>query len=114
MTPEEYYYRNIPIHNKSAIYDMRIKSLKWMLGCFKSGTIRKRTIIALIPITQLYDLLEYLEELERYEECSIVKEIIDLIYNSNIKTTMKDFYTNNPRNLHERVSDKNLLKTTKN
>jgi|TARA_B110000881_G_C18385340_1_gene418235 hypothetical protein len=85
MTPEEYYYRNIPIHNKSAIYDMRIKSLKWMLGCFKSGTIRKRTIIALIPITQLYDLLEYLEELERYEECSIVKEIIDLIYNSNIK-----------------------------
>lgn len=83
MTPEEYYYRNFPRATKSAMYDMRIKSLSWMLDCFKSGTIRRRTIVALIPITQLYDLLEYLEELERYEECSIVKEIIDLIYNSN-------------------------------
>ncbi len=85
MTPEEYYHRNHPRLSKSAIYDMRIKSLKWMLDCFKSGKIRKQTIISLIPITQLYDLLEYLKELERYEECSIVKEIIDLIYNSNIK-----------------------------
>ena len=83
MTPEEYYYRNFPRPRKSDMYDMRIKSLSWMLDCFKKGTIRRRTIIALIPITQLYDLLEYLEELERYEECSIVKEIIDLIYNSN-------------------------------
>jgi len=83
MTPEEYHYRNLPKPTKSAMYDMRIKSLSWMLDCFKSGTIRKRTIISLIPITQLYDLLEYLEELERYEECSIVKEIIDLIYNPN-------------------------------
>ncbi len=84
MTPEEYYYRYIrPKGDKSAIYDMRIKSLSWMLGCFKNGTIRRRTIVTLIPITQLYDLLEYLEELERYEECSIVKEIIDLIYNLN-------------------------------
>jgi hypothetical protein len=85
MTPEDYYYKHNPRPNKSSMYDMRIKSLSWMLDCFKSGTIRKRTIISLIPITQLYDLLEYLEELERYEECSIVKEIIDLIYNSNIK-----------------------------
>jgi len=85
MTPEEYYYKHNPRPNKSSMYDMRIKSLSWMLDCFKSGTIRKRTIISLIPITQLYDLLDYLEELERYEECSIVKEIIDLIYNSNTK-----------------------------
>ena len=46
----------------------------------KEGTIRRRTIIGLIPVSQLYDLLDYLEALERYEECSIVKEIIDLIY----------------------------------
>lgn len=84
MTPEEYYYRYVHSkRGKSAIYDMRIKSLSWMLECFKNGTIRRRTIVTLIPITQLYDLLEYLEELERYEECSIVKEIIDLIYNLN-------------------------------
>ena len=76
MSPEEYYYRKFK-PSKSAMYDMRIKSMAWMLDCFKKGTIRKRTIIGLIPITQLYDLLDYLEELERYEECSVVKEIID-------------------------------------
>jgi len=79
MSPEEYYYRKFK-PNKSAMYDMRIKSMEWMLDCFKQGTIRRRTIIGLIPITQLYDLLDYLENLERYEECSIIKEIIDLIY----------------------------------
>ncbi len=85
MTPEEYYYKFIyPRIDKSAIYDMRIKSLSWMLGCFKKGTIRSKTIINLIPVGQLYDLLDYLEKLERYEECVTVKEIIDLIYEPNI------------------------------
>tara|TARA_B100001564_G_scaffold139594_1_gene117209 strand:+ start:330 stop:590 length:261 start_codon:yes stop_codon:yes gene_type:complete len=79
MTPEEYYYRKFR-PSKSAMYDMRIKSMEWMLDCYKQGTIRRRTIIGLIPVSQLYDLLDYLEALERYEECSIVKEIIDLIY----------------------------------
>jgi|TARA_R110000851_G_scaffold131192_1_gene265009 hypothetical protein len=85
MTPEEYYYRYIhPKRDKSAIYDMRIKSLGWMLGCYKEGKIRSKTIINLIPVEQLYDLLEYLEALERYEECITVKEIIDSIYEPNI------------------------------
>jgi len=80
MTPEEYYYRGQFKPRKAAMFDMRIRSLEWMLSCFKNGKIRKRTIIGLIPISQLYDLLEYLVDLERYEECSIVKEIIDTIY----------------------------------
>ncbi len=85
MTPEEYYYKYIhPKTDKSAIYDMRIKSLAWMLECHKKGTIRAKTIINLIPVGQLYDLLDYLEQLERYEECMTVKEIIDLIYEPNI------------------------------
>tara|TARA_B100000780_G_scaffold109909_1_gene76856 strand:+ start:362 stop:625 length:264 start_codon:yes stop_codon:yes gene_type:complete len=84
MTPEDY-HRGQFRPSKTAMFDMRIKSLKWMLNCYKDGTIRRRTIIGLIPITQLYDLLGYLEELERYEECSIVKEIIDIIYKSNLK-----------------------------
>ena len=79
MTPEEYYRKQFN-PDKSVIYDMRIRSLEWMLACYNRGTIRKRTIIGLIPITQLHDLLKYLEELERYEECLIVKEIIDKIY----------------------------------
>jgi|TARA_R110002124_G_scaffold88900_1_gene227682 hypothetical protein len=90
MTPEEYYHKYIITKlDKSTIYDMRIKSLDWMLSCFKKGTIRKRTIIALIPISQLYDLLEYLEALERYEECITVKEIIDSIYKPNITQKQK-------------------------
>jgi hypothetical protein len=80
MTPEDY-YRGQFKPRQAAMFDMRIKSLEWMLACFKKGTIRSRTIIGLIPITQLNDLLEYLVDLERYEECSIVKEIIDTIYN---------------------------------
>lgn len=81
MTPEEYYYYEHINPRQSSMFDMRIRSLEWMLACFKKGTIRPRTIIRLIPITQLYDLLDYLVDLERYEECSIVKEIIDTIYN---------------------------------
>tara|TARA_B110000003_G_C16338371_1_gene413756 strand:+ start:351 stop:596 length:246 start_codon:yes stop_codon:yes gene_type:complete len=79
MTPEEYYRKHYR-PSKHDMYEMRIKSLAWMLSCFDKGTIRKRTIVGLIPLNQLYDLLEYLVELERYEDCTIVKEIIDKIY----------------------------------
>ena len=48
MNSEEYYYKYI-MKDNSAMYEMRVKSLDWMLECFKKGTIRKRTIISLIP-----------------------------------------------------------------
>jgi hypothetical protein len=82
MTPEEYYYKYIRKDNE-VLYEMRIKSLKWMLGCFEKGTIRKPTIVNLIPLSELYSLLEWLEERERYEQCLIVKEVIDKIYEPN-------------------------------
>jgi hypothetical protein len=66
--------------DNSAIYEMRVKSLDWMLECFKKGTIRKRTIISLIPKKQLVDLLDWLVVLERYEDCVIVKEVLDIVY----------------------------------
>jgi hypothetical protein len=56
-----------------------------MLGCFEKGTIRKQTIINLIPLDGLFDLLEWLEEKERYEDCLTVKTIIDTIYKPNKK-----------------------------
>ena len=79
MTPEEYYYKYIR-KDKSALYEMRIQSLEWMLGCFEKGTIRKRTIVNLIPKDQLNELLSWLVELERYEDCVVVKKVLDKIY----------------------------------
>jgi len=52
------------------------------LGCFEQGTIRKRTIVNLIPLSELNTLLEWLEEQERYEECQTVKTVIEKIYES--------------------------------
>ena len=79
MTPEEYYYKYVR-KDKSALYEMRIKSLEWMLGCYKKGTIRQKTIQNLIPLEQLHDLLDWLVDKERYEDCIITKEVIDTIY----------------------------------
>tara|TARA_B100000900_G_C20545260_1_gene702258 strand:+ start:978 stop:1388 length:411 start_codon:yes stop_codon:yes gene_type:complete len=85
MTPEEYYYKYV-VKDKTIIYEMRIKSLAWMLGCYKKGTIRRNTIINLIPLSELYGLLSWLEERERYENCATVKEVIDTIYESDLKS----------------------------
>jgi hypothetical protein len=79
MSPEEFFHRN-QIVSKKEIFEMRVKSLDWMLGCFKRGTIRRNTIVNLIPLEDLYGLLEHLEEIERYEDCIIIKEVIDTIY----------------------------------
>lgn len=86
MTPEEYYYRNkLKGFNEEALFEMRVKSLEWMLGCYKRGTIRRRTIVNLIPLGNLYDLLNHMEGAERYEDCQIIKEVIDTIYEQNHK-----------------------------
>lgn len=86
MTPEEYYYRNkLKGFNEEALFEMRVKSLEWMLGCYKKGTIRRRTIVNLIPLGNLYDLLNHMEGVERYEDCQIIKEVIDTIYEQTHK-----------------------------
>ncbi len=86
MTPEEYYYRNkLTKFNEEALFEMRVKSLRWMLGCYNKGTIRRRTIVNLIPLGNLYDLLNHMEGIERYEDCQIIKEVIDTIYEQNHK-----------------------------
>jgi|TARA_B110000211_G_scaffold35866_1_gene36177 hypothetical protein len=87
MTPEEFYHLNKGklLTGKETMFEMRVKSLAWMLGCFEKGTIRKQTIINLIPLDGLFDLLEWLEEKERYEDCLTVKTIIDKIYKPNKK-----------------------------
>ena len=66
--------------NSHQLFEARLKSLKWMLGCFRDGTIRKRTIVNLIPEKNLLDLLETLEEDERYEDCQVTLDVLKEIY----------------------------------
>lgn len=87
MGPEEFFHRNRLI-NKDTLFEMRVKSLDWMLGCYKNGTIRRRTIINLIPLENLYDLLKHMEEIERYEDCVIIKDVIDIIYEQTKQVKM--------------------------
>lgn len=78
MTPEEFYWKN-KVKNLD-LTEVRLNSLGWVLDCYNRGTIRKRTIKQLIPIESLERLLSQMEELERYEDCIIIKDIIDKIY----------------------------------
>lgn len=79
MTPEEFYWKN-KLTNKEYLREIRIKSFGWILDCFNRGTIRKRTIVNLIPKSDLIYLLKELEGEERYEDCALVRDILDKIY----------------------------------
>lgn len=92
MTPEEFYWKN-KLTNKEYMREIRIRSLSWLLDCFERGTIRKRTIVNLIPKSDLISLLKELEEEEKYETCAVIKKILDNIYNTQItksKTNMSE------------------------
>ena len=80
MNPEEFHFFN-KLNNHDYMKEIRVRSLGWMLDCYNNGTIRKRTIKQLIPKESLVSLLKEMEEIERYEECSTIKEILDTIYN---------------------------------
>ena len=89
MTPEEYYYRNkLKKYSQQSLFEMRVKSLEWMLSCFNKGTIRRNTIVNLIPLVSLYELIHHMEGEERYEDCQIIKTVIDTIYEHDKKSNM--------------------------
>ena len=79
MTPEEFYWKE-KLRGRPDLFDTRVKSIGWVLDCFNRGTIRKRTIKSIISEADLLDILSRLEELERYEDCITIKELMDLIY----------------------------------
>lgn len=81
MTPEEFYKRDRFLrYTQQTVKEMRVRSLEWMLGCYRKGTIRRRTIVNLIPLADLYYLLKDMEEVERYEDCATIKSVIEEIY----------------------------------
>ena len=79
MTPEEFYWKE-KLRGRPDLFDVRVRSIGWVLDCFNRGTIRKRTIKSIITESDLSDVLKRLEEMERYEDCITVKELIELIY----------------------------------
>jgi len=78
MTPEEFYWKD-KVKNLD-LTEVRLNSLGWVLDCYNRGTIRKRTIKQLIPKGSLENLLTQMEDLERYEDCITIKELLDIIY----------------------------------
>lgn len=91
MGPEEFYYMEYLRGLKSMedLREIRISSLRWVLLKWKEGTIRRETIISLIPYVSLVELLTELESEERYEDCSVVWEMMNLIYKDNEKPNDK-------------------------
>ena len=79
MTPEEFYWNN-KLTNQEYMKEIRVRSLAQMLDCYQRGTIRRRTIKNLIPKASLEILLQEMEERERYEDCAVIKNVIDTIY----------------------------------
>lgn len=82
MGPEEYYHiERIILTN---IREYRITSLHWAWDNLSSGSIKRETIIELIPYLSLSKLLSDLEVEERYEDCKVVFDIMNL-YKENEK-----------------------------
>jgi len=88
MGPEEFYHLS-HLSNRKYLREIRIKSLAWMLECFEKGTIRKRTIVNLIPKDDLVELMHELETEEKYETCAVIKKILEKIYIQNVAKNTK-------------------------
>tara|TARA_R110000868_G_scaffold66610_2_gene198347 strand:+ start:135 stop:425 length:291 start_codon:yes stop_codon:yes gene_type:complete len=81
MSSEEFHYldkfSNDYFRN---MREVRISSLLWVWDNLanNSGSIKRKTIIELIPYTSLETLLTELESEERYEDCVVVRDIMNL------------------------------------
>ena len=79
MTPEEFYWSEQKL-NPAELFNIRVKSIVWVLECYSKGSIRKKTIQSLLSESDLLSILRTLEESERYEDCVYIKKLIDTIY----------------------------------
>jgi protein-arginine kinase activator protein McsA len=89
MTPEEFYHIDKLGNKNETLLEMRIRSLGWVLDCFRNGKIRKQTITGLIDREKLDEVLDYLLEEERYEDCAIVRDILEEVYNGETQKQIK-------------------------
>ena len=78
MNSEEYYYIG-EYGDMDDIDDLllsRVQHLKWVLGCFRQGSIRSTTIEGLIPLDSLQRLLIHMESIEEFLLCRIILDLM--------------------------------------
>ena len=71
---------------------IRVQSLGWVLESFRKGTIKRSTIVELIPYSSLNSLLSELVEEEEYEDCQVVFNLMNEIYKENEKRNERSEY----------------------
>lgn len=95
MGPEEFHYMD-KFSNQyfKNIREVRISSLYWVWDNLSSnsGSIRRRTIIELIPYQSLHRLLGELVSEERYEDCVVVRDIMELYTENEKKGEYKQLF----------------------
>ena len=95
MGPEEFHYMD-KFSNQyfKNMREVRISSLYWVWDNLSSnsGSIRRETIIELIPYSSLEKLLSELVEEERYEDCVVVRDIMNLYEEHEKKGLFKELF----------------------
>ena len=95
MGPEEFHYMD-KFSNQyfKNMREVRISSLYWVWDNLSSnsGSIRRETIIELIPYQSLQKLLSELVEEERYEDCVVVRDIMNLYEKHERKGLFKELF----------------------
>ena len=95
MNPEEFHYLD-KFNNEyfRNMREVRITSLYWVWDNLSSnsGSIRRKTIIELIPFQSLEKLLSELVEEERYEDCVVVRDIMELYEEHEKKGHYKELF----------------------
>ena len=95
MNPEEFHYLD-KFNNEyfRNMREVRITSLYWVWDNLSSnsGSIRRKTIIELIPFQSLEKLLSELVEEERYEDCVVVRDIMELYEEHEKKGNYKPIF----------------------
>ena len=95
MGPEEFHYMD-RFSNQyfKNMREVRISSLYWVWDNLSSnsGSIRRETIIELIPYQSLEKLLSELVEEERYEDCVVVRDIMNLYEKHERKGLFKELF----------------------
>ena len=95
MGPEEFHYMD-KFSNQyfRNMREVRISSLYWVWDNLSSnsGSIRRETIIELIPYQSLEKLLSELVEEERYEDCVVVRDIMNLYEKHERKGLFKELF----------------------
>ena len=86
MNSEEYYYIGEygDTEDIDSLLFSKVKHLSWILGCYRQGSIRGTSIRELIPLYSLQRLLIRLEEINEFEMCKVVLDMMIECYPTKI------------------------------